>query len=275
MLFDIHAHCFPDAIAEKALQKLSYASGGVVPSGDGTFPGLCRKMKENGVDGFAVLNIATNAHQMQKVNDFAAYQKQMGAYSFGSVFPDAPDAVDELRRIKELGLYGVKLHPDYQRFFVDDDKMIPIYKEISRLGLCVIFHAGQDFGFPAPYCCTPDRLKRALKHLDCPVIAAHWGGLCMGEQVLTHLCGLPLYFDVSFGYGAKPRIEAMKIVEKHGTSRLLFGSDFPWHTPKDELRFLSTLELSDSETEDICVNNAAKLLGFEKEDLRLPAPSFE
>lgn len=275
MLFDIHTHCFPDAIAEKALQKLSYASGGVVPAGNGSFSSLCRSMKNEGVDGFSVLNIATNAHQMKKVNDFAAYQKQMGAYAFGSVFPDAPDATEELGRIKELGLYGVKLHPDYQRFFVDDEKMIPIYKEISRLGLCVVFHAGQDFGFPAPYRCTPDRMSRALKHLDCPVIAAHWGGLCMGEEVLKYLCGLPLYLDTSFGYGAKPRMEAMQIIEKHGISRLLFGSDFPWHTPKNELRFLQTLELSDAEREDICINNAAKLLGFAKEELHLPAPAFE
>ena len=267
MLFDIHTHCFPDKIAARAIEKLAYASGGLMPYYDGTFSGLCRAMKDEGAVGFAVQNIATNAGQMKNVNDFAAMQKRDGVFPFGSVYPDAPDVLDEVRRIKALGLRGIKLHPDYQNFFVDDEKMIPIYKEISAQGLCLLFHAGQDYGFRAPFGCTPDRLQKALKYLDCPVIAAHWGGLGEGEEVIRRLCGLPLYFDTSFGCGTMPRSTALRIVEAHGTSKLLFGSDSPWHRPSDEVRLLSTLELSADETEDICINNAAALLGFDKNAL--------
>ena len=108
----------------------------------------------------------------------------------------------------------------------------------------------------------PKNLARALTHIDTPVIAAHWGGISAGEEVLSHLCGLPVYFDTSFGYGTKPRDEALKIIEKHGADKMVFGSDCPWHSPKMELRLLSTLELSESELSDITYNNAKKLLGF-------------
>ena len=69
-----------------------------------------------------------------------------------------------------------------------------------------------------------------------------------------------LYFDTSFGYGTKPRDEALRIIEKHGTDKLLFGSDCPWHSPSMEKRLLLTLELSEGELSDIFWNNAMKLL---------------
>ena len=103
--------------------------------------------------------------------------------------------MEELERIKALGLKGVKLHPDYQRFNVDDEQMIPIYKKISALGLITVFHAGFDYGFPPPYGATPEKMERALKWFEAPVVAAHWGGLDCGEGVLKHLCGKDIYFD--------------------------------------------------------------------------------
>ncbi|MBE6587975.1 MAG: amidohydrolase [Ruminococcaceae bacterium] len=262
MIFDIHTHAFPKKIADAALRQLSYRSGGLEPSYDGTFEGLSDFMAGQDVDGFAIQNIATNPHQMKKVNDFAASCIRKNVFPFGSVHPDAPDALWELERIKGMGMKEIKLHPDYQGFFVDDEKMFPIYKKASELGLVILFHAGYDFGFPAPYHCMPENLERALLHIDTPVIAAHWGGVSCGEAVIEHLCGLPLYFDTSFGYGTKPRAEAMRIVERHGTDKLLFGSDSPWHTPAMELKLLATLELSGDELCDVTYNNAKKLLGF-------------
>ena len=57
-----------------------------------------------------------------------------------------------------------------------------------------------------------------------------------------------------------PRCTALRIVEKHGTDKLLFGTDAPWSTPQRELRLINTLGLSESEREDILCANAAKIL---------------
>ncbi len=260
MLIDFHTHCFPDKIASKAIEKLSFASGGLYPNTDGTVDGLKCIMKEQGVDKAVVLNIATNAHQQKSVNDFAASINNGEIISFGTVFPDSEDVLEELERIKALGLKGVKLHPDYQGFFVDDEKMFPIYKKISELGLITVFHAGLDYGFPPPYGATPDRMAKALQHFDSPVIAAHWGGLGCGKDVLKYLCGKDIYFDTSFGYSTMPKYYAEKIIEKHGTNKILFGTDSPWHTAKMEIRMLSTLGLSNGDMENITHTNAENLL---------------
>lgn len=264
MTIDFHTHCFPDALAVKAVGRLSDVSGGLTPHTDGTLAGLRRRMVEEGVSASVVMHIATNPTQQRKVNDFAAtIQNSVDIFSFGSVHPDAPDALEELERIWALGLKGVKLHPDYQGFAVDDERMKPIYRKISELGLITLFHAGLDYGFAPPYGCMPQALARALDWFSSPVIAAHWGGIGCGEEVLTHLCGRDVYFDTSFGYGTMPKYYAEKIVEKHGTGRMLFGTDSPWHTAAMERRLLDSLGLSDAEREQIAGGNAKRLLGIE------------
>ena len=164
MLIDFHTHCFPDKIADRAIEKLSFASGNLEPHHNGSLSGLRQTMKDGNVDISVVLNIATNPHQQKSVNDFAAQINDgKTIFSFGSVHPDAPDALCELERIKELGLKGVKFHPEYQGFEVDDEKMKPIYKKVSQLGLIAVFHAGQDYGFAPPYRAMPKAMARAAR----------------------------------------------------------------------------------------------------------------
>lgn len=264
MLIDFHTHCFPDGLAVKAVSRLSHASGGLTPYTDGTVAGLRRSMVEEGVNASVVLHIATNPTQQKKVNDFAAsIHNGVDIFSFGSVHPDAPDAMEELERIKALGLPGVKLHPDYQGFAVDDPKMKPLYRKISDLGLVTVFHAGVDYGFTPPYGCMPHRLARALDWFSAPVVAAHWGGIQCGEEVLRHLCGRDVYFDTSFGYGMMPRCYAEQILERHGADRMLFGTDSPWHVATMEWRLLDNLGLGDADREKIACGNAKRLLGLE------------
>ena len=259
MFIDFHTHCFPEKIAEKAMDKLSFTAG-IKPTTDGTLKGLLISMEESGIDKSVVLSIATNEKQQRSVNDFAASVNGSRVIAFGSVYPDAPNALDELERIKELGLKGVKFHPEYQNFYIDDEKMKPIYKKISELGLITVFHAGADYGYPPPYHATPDRIERALKWFDAPVVAAHWGGLDYGEGVIKYLCGLPIYIDTSYGYGCMSKYTAQTIIEKHGTEKILFASDSPWHKPKWERFMIETLSLTQSEKEQIYYKNAIKLL---------------
>ena len=72
MLIDFHTHAFPEKIAERAIAKLSFASGGLEPQTDGTLSSLKERMQRGRVDVSVVMNIATNPSQQKNVNDFAA-----------------------------------------------------------------------------------------------------------------------------------------------------------------------------------------------------------
>lgn len=261
MLIDFHTHAFPEAIASRAVQKLAHDAGGLDPQTDGTVTSLKQQMAADGVDISVVHSIATNPRQQKKVNDFAmTINADPAIVAFGSVHPDAPDALEELERIAAAGLKGVKLHPEYQSFYADDPRMKPIYKKISQLGLITLFHAGQDYGFPPPYHAMPEHLLGALNWLDTPVVAAHWGGYGCCFEVLEKLCGENIWFDLSFGYCSMPKATAQAIIDKHGADRLLFGSDMPWHRPAWELRLLNALELTQEQRDKIFFRNAVDLL---------------
>ena len=264
MFIDFHTHAFPPKIAAAAISKLADASGGLCPQTDGTVDSLLAEMNADGVEIAVVQSIATNPHQQAKVNDYAfEMDKNPRIVAFGSVHPDAPDALIELERIKAAGLKGVKLHPEYQNFFVDDPKMRPIYKKIAELGLVTLFHAGVDYGFAPPYHCMPDQLLRAMAWIDSPVVAAHWGGLCCGDEVLQKLCGIDnLWFDTAFGHGTMAKSMAQAIVDKQTPDRLLFASDMPWHRPAWERRLIESLDLSEDDKQKIYHQNAEKLLAL-------------
>lgn len=265
MLIDFHTHVFPDHLYQKAISSLMSSIGDTDTYSDGSLNGLKNSMKENGVDISVVLNIATNEKQQKNVNNFACeINNEKDIFSFGSVYPDSPDAFYYLDVIKDMGLKGIKLHSEYQNFHIDDEKYKPLYKKISSLGLITVFHAGFDYGYPPPYKAMPKHMAKAASWFDTPVIAAHWGGLNMVDDTLKYLCksNENLYIDTSFGFGAVPKAYAQMILEKQGTDKVLFATDNPWHCAKLEIRFLNALGLGNSDMDKITHQNAMKLLGI-------------
>ena len=264
MIIDFHVHAFPDALAAKALPLLSKCSGGVKPNYDATISGLESYLAKNNVDYAVVLNIATNPHQEKKVNDFAiSLLEKKNIIPFGSVHPDSPNALSELERLAKAGIRGIKLHPDYQHFFVDDEKMFPIYKKIAELGFITVFHAGVDIGYPNPVHCTPERLLRVLDLFDdAPVVAAHFGGWLLWDSVLEDLCGTQAYLDTAFSSGKMPPDYAKELIKAHGADKVLLGSDMPWSDTLGEVRFVQSLDLSAEDEEKILSNNAKRLLNI-------------
>ena len=262
MIIDFHTHCFPEKIAKNTLSKLSFVSGGLIPQTDGTKDSLLYLMSNDGIDKSVVLSIATNAKQQNNVNNFAVSLKSERLIPFGSIYPFSEDWESELERLKQEGIKGIKLHPDYQQFFVDDERLFPIYKKIEKLGFILVFHSGEDFGFSPPYHATPERLRRVAAFIETPVVFAHWGSLAMGEDVLKYLCDVPCFFDTAFGYGTMPKDRALRILEKKGVKNILFGSDSPWNAPSWDVGMVKTMGLSAEEEADIFYKNAEKLLGI-------------
>lgn len=263
MIFDMHIHIFPDFLAKKALSGIGETSH-LPPVTNATLSDTRKKLKDWGISGAAVMNIATNPSQQQKVNNWAAEMQDDFFHCFGSVHPDAPDAVEELERIKKMGLYGIKLHPDYQNYFVDDKKMDPLYEAMQAFQLPVTIHAGWDPVSPDTVHTPPKNLaKIARRFPHLPIIAAHLGGMETCEEAEEYLLGLEnVYLDVSMSYLFCELEQAKRMILKHGTDRVLFASDCPWSLPADQIDFMNRMNLPDHIMEDINWRNAHRLLGL-------------
>ncbi len=262
MIIDFHTHCFPDPIAQKAMETLKNRSGIFHPYHDGTVSSLVQLMHRAGVDECVIQNIATNTHQQRKVNDFAISLLNVpGVIPFGSVHPDSEDKIDELYRLKEAGIKGIKLHPDYQEFYCDDKRMIPVYEKLAELGFITLFHCGIDMGYPSPVHCSAERLSSVLPAFGgAPVVAAHLGGICDGENVIKHLVGKDVYLDTAFSYGVLPPATAKEVIAAHGADKVLLASDAPWNDPADCINLIEILGFSKSDEKKILGENARKLL---------------
>ncbi len=261
--FDAHAHVYPDRLAGKATHALGQFYNLPVP-GKGTVSDLTDQCERAGVGGFLLLGVATNAEQQENVNcclrDCVIYARARGmeAYAFGGYHQDA-DPVAAVEQIRALGLSGVKIHPDIQRFPLDDPRMDRLCGLLEgRLPLCL--HMGDD---RAAYTYSaPEKLIALLdRHPDLTVIATHLGGYRCWDRVVDLYVGLQnVWFDLSSSLPFLPDGRGETLIRTLGTDRVFFGTDYPITSPAQGLAQLDRLDLTETEREDILWNNFHRFL---------------
>ncbi len=264
MLIDFHTHAFPDKVAEKAIPKLA-GIGGIEPYGDGTVPSLLSRMDEWGVDRAVILNIATNPKQQTNVNNFAIEINSTSdrLYALGSLNPDSDCISAEARRLKDAGIRGIKIHPDYMERTVDDEKFDEIYAACAENDLFVVTHSGWDFISPDFIHCTPERLLKVMeKFPSLKLVAAHMGACRQWDEVEKLLIGKNIWLETSlapvFDFD---RGQCARMLKNHDPDKILFGSDFPWYSSALEYEYVDSLDITDELKRKIFSENAISLLG--------------
>lgn len=262
-VIDAHVHTFPDKIAAGAVSKLERISG-ITPATDGTVADTLARMDECGIDRAFLLNIATVPKQQTTINNCA---RELNAArgdrfcAFGSIHFQSEDALAELDRVRELGLPGIKLHPDYQGFCIDDERLFPIYEKCAELGLPVVFHAGWDCYSPELIHAPPAASRRVLDTFPrLRMVLAHFGGLRLWDDVEKQLVGRNVWFDTAMCASYADPAQLRRMILAHDPDRILLGSDCPWENPARSVEWILSLELPEELTEKILSKNARRLL---------------
>lgn len=261
-VIDFHTHAFPDELAEKALTALHEHSGDYRAHHDGTVKGLLGSMDRAGIERAVVFSIATRPEQVEKI---ALWSKSINGprlIPFPSIHPGYRNYPEMLRRIRDWGLKGIKLHPMYQEFTIDDPEIFDLYRAISELGLILIFHAGRDIAFPENTQADPHRILKV--HRTFPglkLVASHLGGWKTWDEVAGTLAGKDIYLETSFSIGEADRGILKKIIDRHSPDRILFGTDSPWLDQSEELKAWKDLDIPAILKEKIFFSNAERLLG--------------
>lgn len=263
-IIDFHTHIFPDTLAQKAINKLIECSPGSINHTDGTCRGLIESMKMAGISKSVLLPVATKPSQVHGINTDTVNRKDPELISFGALHPDTENFQEEIDFLVKNNICGIKLHPEYQDFYIDRPSMFPVYEALSNAGLITVFHAGKD---PGPFTCD-HALPVALKkiHKEFPkfrIVAAHFGGWKVWDEVEEVLCGLPVYFDTAAIMGHLPEEDFIRMIRRHGVEKVLFASDSPWFDQSTMIKWISRMPLTDSEKELILGKNALRLLDGE------------
>jgi predicted TIM-barrel fold metal-dependent hydrolase len=265
MIIDIHTHIFPEKIADSVLSNAE-ANLGLPKKATGTERGLREHMAISGTDLSIVLAVAPEPRLVKRTNDWLLSIRDSRLQFFGTIHPDMDDWEYELVRLKREGVKGIKFNALIQGIRPDDERMFPLYDWMEREGMVVLFHSGASHRQRddlSKVISTPERIARVVDQFPkLKVIAAHYGGNHMLEEARRHLYGRDLYLDTSY----PPDVSALRsefvlqIIRTHGAHKVLFGTDYPWESQIDGIRYINGLGLKEYEKEAILGGNAKRLL---------------
>ncbi len=234
---------------------------GIDVQNNGRLGNLLKTADDAGVDKVVIHSPATTPHQVTSINNFIYECTQKypdRVIGFMTMHPDFENINQEVERCIGLGLKGLKLHPDFQRFNIDDKKALYIYEAIAgRLPLLV--HTG-DFRYQWS---KPYRMAKVMEEFpSMTVIGAHFGGWSEWDDAVCAFKGKNGYVDTSSSMYRIPLNYAEELIRSYGVDHVLFGSDYPMWNSKDELEYIDRLNLTHEEKELILHGNAERILNL-------------
>ena len=259
LIIDAHTHIFPDKQAEAILQATAKMFN-IKTYGRATAADLLARMDKNGIAYSVIHMVAPVPSIVKDTNTWLISLKEDRFIKFGTLHPLLKNFTDEIKRLKDGGVRGIKFQPDVQQFNPDDREVAyPVYESLARHAMKVMFHVG---GEPLP---SPENRSKpgmiysiARDFPELKIIGAHLGGLNMWEQAYELLAGMPnIYMESSLSYAfIKPEM-AMKIIKKHSHEKIFFGTDYPFGEIEKSLEAARSVPfLSAAEKEDILGKNA-------------------
>lgn len=253
-IIDAHGHIYPDKLAAKATGSIGDFYS-IPMAHTGSSSEIIKSGAAAGIKLQLVCSTATSPAQVERVNSFIAREcaENPSFIGFGTMHPGYSDCERELGRMKTLGLRGVKLHNDFQQFYIDDPDAEDMYKAIADAKLPVLFHIGDDrYDYS-----EPERLSRLMRRVpELNAIAAHFGGYRRWERAAESLRGLDnVYFDTSSSLEFIPPEDAAGFIDRLGEDRFFFGTDFPMWDHREELERFMKIPLTGKQREKILWQN--------------------
>jgi predicted TIM-barrel fold metal-dependent hydrolase len=263
-IIDAHNHIWPEKIvckAKECLEGCRFVKKLVTLP---TVDNLLNVMDESEISKSIVSSVASYSRQVVSINNWLFSINQKRLVIFASIHPFFDAFKEELKRIKD-NAFGVKLQPEFQNFYVDDEKTFPLYEELQKLSLPILLHCGAEINTSGEIYSysSPERILRVIKKFPkLKIIGAHMGGFLMWEESLGELAGKDVYFDTSDSIRLMKKELLEQFFVKHGFDKIIYGSDFPIQDPKEEIAFIKTLNISEENKQKILSLNIKKLLSM-------------
>lgn len=262
-IINAHAHIYPDKIAKKATETIGIFYDIAMEMPAGTPDRLIEDGSTIGTTRYVVHSVATTAHQVRSINEFikAEVEKHPEFIGFITLHQDLSEeeVAHEVNWALENGFKGIKLHPDFQKFNIDDESVEKFYRAAEGV-LPILFHVGDDrFDYSAPY----RLVNMAKKYPKTVFIAAHFGGYrCWQDAELYR--GLDnVYFDTCSSLPFISPEKARELIDMLGADRFFFATDFPMWDSKGELERFNAIPLSEAERKMILADNIKRLLNID------------
>ena len=259
-IIDSHAHIYPEKIAEKATVAIGNFYDIPMEMPVGTAEKLIEDGQRAGVTRYVVHSVATTAHQVRSINEFIKREidKHKEFIGFMTLHQDLTDeeVKSEIEWALANGFKGIKLHPDFQKFYIDGENAQKFYRYAGSK-LPILFHTGDNrYDFS-----KPKRLvKMAKKYPEVNFIGAHFGGYRCWEDSYMYKGLNNVYFDTCSSLAFISPEKAKEIIDQLGVEKFFFATDFPMWDASGELERFNQIPLNEKEREMVLSGNVKKLL---------------
>jgi predicted TIM-barrel fold metal-dependent hydrolase len=263
VIIDSHSTIYPGGPLAEAMEQDKPGTRRIM--GRATLDDVLRLAAEAHVDASVTWLIGTSPELARKANDYVAELARSHPGRFlpvACVDPRDPStALAELERcIGTLGFVGLKIHPIVQACPIDDPRVVQLVRRAAEARIPVIFHVnpppqeGQSPNASGPHPNSePWRLRAVLEVYDSErLIAAHMGGI-RDSEVVASRCSFQ-----TTGAAVETLREGIAAV---GTTRIMFGSDFPFYDIAAEIAKVEALGLAPRDHEAVMSGNALRLFG--------------
>jgi hypothetical protein len=259
-IIDFHTHAFPDDLSERVIKMLE-DEGGIKAHLDGKISSLLSSMDNCGIEKSVICNIATKPSQFDSILKWCKEVRSERIIPFPSFHPYDPEFKERIDEIKHEGFKGIKFHPYYQNFSIDEERLFPVYEKICKENLILVMHTGFDFAFARTRIADPEKIITVFKKVPpLKMVTTHLGAWEQWEEVERFLLGKQIYMEISFSLEFLDDT-VRKIISNHPTEYILFGTDSPWTEQQKTLSLFRGLQLGEEKEECILRGNAMKLLG--------------
>jgi len=281
MIIDGHVHLFhPKVIlnVKKRLEMVRILGLQTEGAEDRVgVPFLENELKSAGIEGGFILPTAP-AEEVGSINTefFKLVNTSEFLYTAGTLHPDYPGLREELETFISRKIRGIKLCSFSQRFSLDAPKTQEMFELIQEFNihkgagffviLDTLFRADQFFGSQPEHNTTPSLFADLVKNFPkINFIAAHMGGLAAPfYEIKTHLAPMDnLSLDTSNAAHVLSEDDFVYLLKVHGPERIIFGTDWPWFTHKEEIdlqsRIYQTAGFSKRDRELIFSQNMVRL----------------
>ncbi len=262
-VIDFHAHAFPDAVADAAMAKLRAEVPQVPCYLDGKIGSLLQSMDEAGIEISVLCCIATRPKQYESILTWCGQIRSSRIVPFPSVHPADPNSLEKISQIAAEGFQGIKMHPYYQDFVLDESRMMPLYERMCREGLILVVHTGFDIAFERIDRGGPDRILRVHEAFpELKLVMTHMGAWEQWDRAGEVLTGRRIYMDISYSADFLGVQSMRNLIVRHPAEYVLFGTDSPWDDQKRCIQMVRDLHLGLHRESLLLRENAKRLLAI-------------
>lgn len=278
MIIDSHVHLFPTKeVGKMVLENIKGETGAHYYS-YGTSEEYLEDMKKANIDKAVIVSFSPD-NQLKNMNFWTTAITRHGRnrpakypmfIPFVSVSPTMKGRtpVEELEHKYKWGMKGLKIHPVAQGFAPDDKRMWPVYEWLVRHDLPITAHSGTNVDGNSKYG-EPKRWIPVLEEFgDLNLILAHLGNGFWDQtiEIADRFKGVMFDTAIAISYIDSPTTledeEAEELIRTIGSERILFGSDYPWINPANDIERINGLNISDKDKKLILGENAARLFNL-------------